>query len=221
MTDPGNLWDMASAIVVLGGTLLATVLRSGLRDLWQTMLAIAGLLRPPFDLLKTRGEIAAQVRSIQEDGFRRAKPAHSEDEETAEAADALAYRGDVQAAIAAHDRHAEKRDRQRVAALATLMQMGELAPVFGLAGTLLALAQLPHEGMLAEDLLGAVSTAVLSTLYGLLLAHLIVLPLARKIERRGEREEADREALFQWLREQLRGTGAARRLRSVDPEQAA
>ncbi len=218
------LWDTTSACVVLGGTLLATVLRSGVSDLGQTLAALASLAHPPFDMLKARSEIAGQVRAIRRDGIRLAEPAHPSDAEMAETADALAYRGSLAAAMEAHDRHASKRDRRRVAALATLMQMGELAPVFGLAGTLLALAQLPGGEVMARDLLGAVSIAVLSTLYGLLLAHLVIMPLARKIERRGEAEERAREELLQWLHDQLhrdgpRGKGS--KLHSVGPEAAA
>lgn len=223
--DLSNLWDPVSALVVLGGTLLATMLRSGWRDVGVTLAAVASLLRPRFDMLRARGDLAGQVHAIRRDGIRAAEPAHSDDPETAEAADALAHRGSLEAAIKAHERHASRRVMRREAALATLMQMGDLAPVFGLAGTLLALTQLPADALLAEDLLGAVSTAVLSTLYGLLLAHLVVMPIARMIERRGEDEEASRNEMFVWLNDQLRNhttdTANAPRLKSVGPDFAA
>ena len=83
---------------------------------------------------------------------------------------------------------------------------------------------MPGDGLLAEDLLGAVSTAVLSTLYGLLVAHLLILPLARRIERRGEEEERARAEMFIWLKEQLRDVGpqpVVKRLHAVGPEEAA
>ncbi len=222
--DIAYLWDMASAMVVLGGTVLATLLRSGLRDLGRTLAAVGALARPEFDMLKARSAIAGQVRAIRTDGIRLAEPAQCDDAETAEAADALAHRGTLQAAMEAHDRHTAVRKRRRQAALSTLTQMGDLAPVFGLAGTLLALARLPAEGLMAEDLLGAVSTAVLSTLYGLLLAHLLILPLARRIERRGEEEERARDEMFNWLQNQLRDVepkGFSPRLHAVGPEEAA
>lgn len=216
--DIWHFWDGVGVAIVLGGTLLATFLRSGARDCGLTFRALASLLRPPFDMLEARSQIAAQVRRIGREGIRRVDPVPCRDPELADASDALALRGDVAAAMAAHDRHARQRDRARMAALSTLMQMAELAPVFGLAGTLLALARLPAEGLAADALLGAVSTAVLSTLYGLLLAHLLVMPLARMIERRGETDEAAREELMDWLRLQVEGRA---RLHSVDPDRAA
>ena len=222
MIELDSLWDPASAAIVLGGTLLATLLRAGFTDLRATLAAIAALTRKPFNLLLVRSEIAGQVRTICRDGIRRAEPAHVSDAETNEAADALAHRGDLQAALDTHERHACAREKTRRGALATLLQMAELAPIFGLAGTLFALARLPAEGLVTADLLASVSTAVLSTLYGLLLAHLAVLPLARKIERRGEAEEADREELFNWLRAQLaQSAPLASRLHSVEPDAAA
>ncbi len=56
-------------------------------------------------------------------------------------------------------------------AVRTLAQAAELAPVFGLAGTLISLSQLPAEGLARGALGGAISMAVLTTLYGLLLAN--------------------------------------------------
>jgi chemotaxis protein MotA len=48
-------------------------------------------------------------------------------------------------------------------------------------------------------MVSAISAAILSTLYGLLLAHFICHPLARAIERRGKAEEEARAALTDWL----------------------
>jgi chemotaxis protein MotA len=49
----------------------------------------------------------------------------------------------------------------------------------------------------------AISTAVLSTLYGALLAHLLCFPLATAITRRGARNESAREALAEWFIDQI------------------
>jgi chemotaxis protein MotA len=54
-----------------------------------------------------------------------------------------------------------------------------------------------------------VSTAVLTSLYGALLAHLLCYPLASAIERRGLGEEREREALANWFIEQVARTAAS------------
>ena len=74
--------------------------------------------------------------------------------------------------------------------------------------------------MVGEDTvrltMSAISTAVLSTLYGALLAHLLCYPLASAIERRGLEEERAREALADWFAEQVcKGAAAAQERRTL------
>jgi chemotaxis protein MotA len=57
----------------------------------------------------------------------------------------------------------------------------------------------------------AVSTAVLTSLYGALIAHLVCFPLASAIERRGLADDAAREALADWFIAQLGSAEAAAR----------
>ena len=82
---------------------------------------------------------------------------------------------------------------------------GELAPVFGLIGTLYAFTQLAPivGGDTVRLTMQAISTAVLSTLYGALLAHLLCFPLATAITRRAARNESAREALAEWFIDQI------------------
>ena len=47
---------------------------------------------------------------------------------------------------------------------------------------------------------------VITTLYGLLAAHLLFHPLASLVERRASREEADRQLLIDWMARQLAGS---------------
>jgi chemotaxis protein MotA len=95
------------------------------------------------------------------------------------------------------------RQEMRRSALQMLGQAGELAPVFGLVGTLIALSQMSADGLERGALMGAVATAVLTTLYGLITAHLLIFPLARLVERRGEAEESERQKLIDWLAGQV------------------
>lgn len=201
--DFSALWDPASAAIVIGGTLLATALRAGFADLTATLLVLGGLIRSRFDYPAARAEIAAQVEDMRHDGVLRAEPSKSSDSEIADATGALIRHRSIQAAMAEHARYQRKRLAKRERALRTIYAAAELTPIFGLAGTLLALSQLPEGSASNQDLMGAVGMAVISTLYGLLAAHLLLMPLARWIERAGEREEVDRNLLFDWLAQQL------------------
>ncbi|KLE31248.1 MotA/TolQ/ExbB proton channel family protein [Aurantiacibacter luteus] len=199
------LLDPASLAVVLGGTLLATLLRCG-RTGWQAAAGAATqLLRPRFTYEHARAKVAAQVDEIRSDGVLRAHPVTSEDAEIDEATAALIKHRSIAALEATHQRHAQMRRRRRQVAEETLAQAGDLAPVFGLAGTLLALSQLPADGLASGDMAATVASAVLTTLYGLLCAHFVFYPLARLIERRAEQEEEERQHLFDWLSQQIAG----------------
>lgn len=202
-----TLIDGPSALIVLGGTALATVLRCGLRDCRTTLRQVAQLRWPQFDADGTRAEVALQVQEIRQDGFLRAPLHHFGDAEFDEATGAMIERRSVAGLL---DRHAQFRARrlaQSERAVRTLAQAAELAPVFGLAGTLVSLSQLPVAGLARGALSGTIAMAVVTTLYGLLAANLLLAPLARIIERAAQAEESARQEIIDWLASQLADVG--------------
>lgn len=198
-----NLFDGPSAAIVVGGTLLATWLRCGNGDCRQTLRALCRIGSSHFDAAAARAELSAQVREIQEDGVLRAQPHHFGDREFDDVTDALIGSRSVPALLHAHEAHRQRRMAASNRAVRTLAQACELAPVFGLAGTLVSLSQLPAAGVARGAFTGAISMAVLTTLYGLLLANLFLAPLARVIERDALAEEAERQKLVDWLASQV------------------
>ena len=198
-----NLADGPSAAIVLGGTLIATVLRSGSRDCRATLVQLAGLGGSRFDADAARSELAQQIQEIRKDGLIRAVPHHFGDSEFDEATDALIGNRSIAALMAAHEKHKARRLGESTRAVRTLAQAAELAPVFGLAGTLISLSQLPADGIARGAIAGAISMAVITTLYGLLAANLLLAPLARMIERRALSEERARQELIDWLAGQV------------------
>ena len=201
--DLAALWNLESACVVLGGTIAATLLRSGRGELGAAVGAIAGLGRPSFDYAAARAQIAGQVEEIRHDGILRAGPNVSSDDEIADATDALIRHRSIGAALEMHENYKSARMDRRMKALRVFEQAGELAPISGLAGTLLALSQLPTDGLARGSMMGAVAMAVISTIYGLSLAHVVILPLARWVERHSDAEEAERQHLIDWLTQQV------------------
>lgn len=216
--DLSNLIDGPSAVIVGGGTLLATVLRSGLGDCRTTLRKLAGLGRKGFDLDHTRAELALQVQEIRQDGLLRAVPHHSGDPEFDEATDALIHRRSVSALLEAHEAHRSRRLGESERAVRTLAQAAELAPVFGLAGTLVSLSQLPTDGITRGAFAGSIAMAVTTTLYGLLAANLLLAPLARMIERKAQAEEAERQRVTDWLAAQVQAACAPRRATPIRSE---
>lgn len=201
--DIAVLADGPSAAIVIGGTALATLLRSGLDETRSAIRHCARLARRGFDAGRIKAELARQLRDIASDGLLRADAHNFDDREFDDATRAMLEARSVEALVARHEHHSARRVAAGHAASATFAQAAELAPVFGLAGTLVSLSRLPEAGLAAGQFAGAISMAVLTTLYGLLLANLLLAPLARMIERRLAREEAERQELVDWMVSQV------------------
>jgi chemotaxis protein MotA len=197
--NPMALIDGSSAAVVFGGTLLATVLRSGIADTRITVQALSGLFHPKFRAEMARSELAAQVSQIRQDGVYRARPRHFGDSELDEATDALIATRSIAGLLERHEAHKGRRLAKSGRAVRALSQAAELAPVFGLAGTLISLSQLPADGVSRGAYSSVISMAVTTTLYGLLLANMVLAPLARMVERQAQDEESARQEVIDWL----------------------
>lgn len=206
------LIDGPSAAIVLGGTLFATVLRCGLRGCFVALRGLGGTLRPRFNAEKARAEMAVQIQDVRRDGLLRAEPHHFGDREFDEVADALIERRSVGALLEKHQAHKAFRAARNATAVSTINQAAEMAPVFGLVGTLVALSQMTVNAGPETLLSSSIPMAIVTTFYGLIAAHLLFAPLARMVERRAATEEAERQKLVDWLASEL-ATECARRER--------
>jgi len=204
-----QIFDPLSAGLVGGGTVAATLLRCGPRDFAAAARTLARLPRRRFDPAAIRAELAAQVQEIGRDGLVRAQPHQFGDGEFDMAADALIRSRSVEALFDRHEEFRQRRAREADGAVEVLGQAAELAPVLGLAGTLLSLGALPGTLLAGSGYAVAISGAVTTTLYGLVLAHFVFAPLAAAVARRAAQEESQRRELMDWL------AGAVRRLRPV------
>ncbi len=203
MMNPDNLFDATSALIVVGGTLFATVLRCGLRDGRAAIGALRMVLRRRFDGAHLRAELAVHVQDMQRDGVIRTRPHLTGDAEFDEASEALIGSRSLASLHAAHIAHKRRRAEQSVRAVRTFTQAADLSPVFGLAGTLVSLSQLPGgQGGGGGSFTSAISMAVLTTLYGLLLGNIVFAPLARMVARRAADEERERQGVLDWLEKQ-------------------
>ena len=200
MLQVDHLFDATGALIVVGGTVLATLMRCGVEDCRAALVAMRSLFGRRFDAVHARAELAAHVREMQVDGVFRAEPHHMGDAEFDEATDALIGSRSLDALQLAHAAHKRRRVRQNLRAVRTFNQAADLAPVFGLAGTLVSLSQLPGA---SGDFTGAISMAVLTTLYGLLLGNIVFAPLGRMVARMGAREEKGRQQVLDWMEGQL------------------
>ncbi len=201
--DIGHMLDPAAGSIVIGGTILATVLRSGMADCRAALAALGALGRPQFRAEDVRAVLASQVTQANADGLLRVRIRPCGDASIDAGVAALVQSRSLAALVERDDADRMVRVSVAVRAVRTLALGAELAPVFGLAGTLVSLSQLPAEGLARGQFMGTISMAVLTTLYGLLLANFVFAPLSRAVERRVEAEEAARREIIDWLTGQL------------------
>ena len=175
------------------------------------------LAQRPFAADAVRAELATQIQEITQDGLVRAHPHQFGDLEFDAVADALIRRRSLGALHEEHDRHRTVRLARADTAVAVLDQAAELAPVLGLAGTLLSLASLSARAA-GGDMGGAIGTAVTTTLYGLVLANFIFGPLSAAVARRSRTEEQARKALLDWLEHAVGATVQAAPAHPPAPE---
>ncbi|MFC3175376.1 MotA/TolQ/ExbB proton channel family protein [Novosphingobium bradum] len=203
------LIDPTAALIVIGGMLLATLLRCGPGEIGVALRGFRAALGRGYRADDGRAELAASVRAIREDGLLRARPADHVDPAFAEATEALVHDRSLDALLAALERHRARRLAEAGTAVRVFVQAAELAPVFGMAGTLVALSRLSASDLAAptlnsgEAITGAIALAVVTTLYGILLANLILAPVARLVERAAAREETARQEVVDWLAAQV------------------
>jgi chemotaxis protein MotA len=98
---------------------------------------------------------------------------------------------------------AQERAAKAATAVRCLSQAAELAPVFGLAGTLISLSKLPAHGVDKGAYMAAIAMAVHATLYGLIAANLLIAPIYRLIERRTDKIKRQRAEIADWLCNEL------------------
>jgi len=193
------LIDYQALALMLGGTLLASLLQAGVANFRVTLLALASLLHPAFDPATTKAELSRQIGDLGRDGLVRAPRAVIGDTEFGASTAAMIASRSLDALLAKHEASRSIRFANAATAGQVCHQAAELAQMFGLAGTLLALGRLGPLAGGAGGVASAIGMAVTTTLYGVILANLLFVPLAGMIERRARTEDRAREELFVWL----------------------
>jgi chemotaxis protein MotA len=204
-TSVSALINPGAFMIVMVGTVLACAARCGWHDFGAALREAGGLAKPGFDEDANRKALARAVTAIQRDGSHRANPALPPDRALGMMLETYLRYGSLE--VLHRTRRSERAldEARRVSAAQVFVWAGELAPVFGLIGTLYGFTQLTPDASATTTvtIMEAISTAVLTSLYGALLAHLLCYPLASAIERRGLAREVQREALAEWFADQI------------------
>lgn len=207
-----SLFDPAALIVVVTGTWLATAARCGRLAMLEAVRAMGGLWASPFDENANRAALARTASAIRSRGPLCADTPLPPDHSMAIIVESYLSFGSIEALQNTARGERIARSAKRSQGQSVFENAGELAPVFGLVGTLFAITQLSPGADLgtSDTAFAAIAAAVLSSLYGVLSAQFVYLPLARAIERRGNREERTRAAILDWFESEISGSQSQR-----------
>lgn len=189
---PGMFLDPYAAVIVIGGTAVAAMLRTRADDLGRALRALATLPRRRFSADPLLEQIASLSRIAQRHGAVALDRSVIADADLA-AAIAMIVDGEGAEAVAEELRRRRRARAERHAAAADAWSaMAEAAPAMGMVGTLVGLVAMFTQMSDPRAIGQAMAVALLATLYGALLANLVALPIAARLRAAGRIEALER-----------------------------
>jgi chemotaxis protein MotA len=193
--------SVPSMMVVLGGTLAATLITFPLRDVYHAFQAA----KQVFTQKKTQpSDVVAVILQIAEISRRQGLLALSR----IKTDNAILKKALMLISDGAPDDLIENTLRIEIDALKTrhgtaqdvFRKMGAYSPAFGMLGTLIGLVQMLSKLEDTASIGPAMALALITTFYGSLMASLIFLPVAGKLKSRTANEVLNLEIIFQGAR---------------------
>lgn len=199
--------NLPGVLIVLGGTAAATLIKFPLNRCIKAFQvayqAFRRQLEAPEDLIRRIHELAHVVRrrgilaldgeEVNNEFFQKGIQLMVDGHPAEFVRKAL--KEDMRLSIERHDQG------QRI-----FRAVGESAPAFGMIGTLIGLVQM-LVNLDNPDAIGpAMAVALLTTLYGALIANLFALPIADKLELRGQEEALNKQLIIEGLAAIQEGT---------------
>lgn len=200
--DAFIFWDSPSVVLVLGGTIATTLLNYPLSDVLSVMATVKNAFvhrQPsPESLIEKLVSFATIARR---EGIL-ALESHSKNsgDEFLEKSIQLAIDGTSPELIKdiLTTEIAFMEDRHSLGQ-AILVAMGTYAPAFGMIGTLIGLVQMLTSMEDPSQIGGGMATAILTTLYGAVMANVLFLPAAGKLKVRTAGELLGKEIVIEGI----------------------
>ena len=205
--DPIWFMDFGSVLIVLGGTLSATLVNYPLRNV-QALLRIVGAAfkRQNIEHLSVIDQLVEKADISRKKGILALEPELEtiNDKFLKDGLDLAINERDSQRLRTYLELEMSIIERRHSLGQEIFLYMGAYAPAFGMLGTVLGLIIMMKnfassdpsdfgamEFSVAErfaELLGGMGLALITTFYGVLLSNLVFLPLAGKLKRKSEEE---------------------------------
>ncbi len=188
--------DPAALAIVGGGTALTVMLRTPARDLACALAALRTLPRARFHAEPLLDQLAAQARIAQRHGVLALDRSVITDPDLALGLAAVVDGTGPTAVAALLEERRRARLERHAAAIEAWRGAAEAAPAMGMVGTLVGLAAMFAQMSDPRSIGGAMAVALLATLYGALLANLLLQPIAQRLAARARHEAFERGRLI-------------------------
>ncbi|MBR0553118.1 motility protein A [Stakelama marina] len=187
--------DPVALAIVVGGTLLALVIRTPRADLARAFAALAVLARRPWKADTTLDQIAALDRIARKHGIVALNRSVIRDGDVAEAVTDIVDGAGPETVRRLIGERALARSERHLAAVEVWSGIAEIAPAMGMVGTLIGLVRMFMVMTDPTRIGGAMAVALLTTLYGAVIASLIASPIAARLRRLARIEAFERSRL--------------------------
>jgi len=198
--------NIPSVLIVVGGTLATVFIRFGLTEIINSfkvaMNAFIARLSNPQTIIK---EIVKLANIARKNGLIVLEQQPIED---AFLKKAIMYCVDGHEADFIHEVLQKEVDltvERHEVGKKVFIGMGDAAPAFGMIGTLVGLVQMLANMEDPQTIGPAMAVALITTLYGAVIANFIMLPMADKLELRSQEEERNRKLIIEGVLGILKG----------------
>jgi chemotaxis protein MotA len=187
----GSFFNVPGLMIVVGGTLAATLINESVAQVMGAMkVGFQAFLVPKSDPAQTIGQVVDLAAKARKEGLVSLENENVEDPFLARGV-RLGVDGlnpETIEAILKSEMQTLKQRHQRGQAIFKFM--GSTAPAMGMVGTLVGLVQMLKELDDPAAIGPAMAVALLTTLYGAIIAFVICNPIASKLEHRTDEEVA-------------------------------
>ena len=193
----GMFMDGASVFIVVLGSLTVVMMRSSMGDFVGAG-GVAGKafmdkVDKPEDLIEKTVELATIARK---DGMIALESQEVSNEFLNKGMGMLVDGQDGASIKSALGTEADMINRRNKASTAIFEAWGDFAPAMGMIGTLVGLVQMLANMGDPKSIGPAMAVALLTTLYGAVIANLVAFPIMQKLDQRGEAEAINNELII-------------------------
>jgi len=198
--DMAAFIDTPSLLIVVGGSIMVVMFRSSLGEFLGAVAvmgkAFKSKIDEPAQLIEQIVELATIARK---DGMIALEGQEIDNPFLSKAVSMLVDGTDPVIIKSSLDRELASTKMRHAMGAKIFSAWGEIAPAMGMIGTLIGLVQMLGNMGDPKSIGPAMAVALLTTMYGAILANVICLPIAMKLENKADLEAANNELIIEGI----------------------